>query len=189
MLARALAHAGAARVYIVGRHLSVLQDAAESINRPSIVVPLYCDVTSKLSLAAAAAQIQMDVGYLNLLICNAGVAGPQVRVPPEAGEEGLERWAAAQMAVPGGEWMGALEVNAVGVWYTVMACLGVLGKGMREEGMRWSGGKVGSQVVVVSSIAGFNKSAPGGWAYGVSKAASTQVARMLSCVLPTWGIR
>jgi NAD(P)-dependent dehydrogenase (short-subunit alcohol dehydrogenase family) len=44
-------------------------------------------------------------------------------------------------------------------------------------------------VVVTSSIGGFNKSAPGGWAYGPSKAAATHIAKMLSVVLPTWGIR
>jgi NAD(P)-dependent dehydrogenase (short-subunit alcohol dehydrogenase family) len=46
-----------------------------------------------------------------------------------------------------------------------------------------------SQIILISSIAAFNREAPGGWAYGQSKAAATHIARQLSIVLPTWHIR
>jgi len=91
MMARALASAGAARVYIVGRRVDVLQAAANSIDRPSVVVPLYCDVTSKISLESVVSVVETDVGHLDLLVCNAGIGGPQVK-PPVKGITSLEEW-------------------------------------------------------------------------------------------------
>lgn len=65
-----------------------------------------------------------------------------------------------------------------------MACLPLLDRGNKVGNLGWS-----SQVVVTSSIAGFNRKAPGGWAYGQSKAAATHAVKMLAVLLPTWGIR
>ncbi|KAK4044257.1 hypothetical protein C8A01DRAFT_31570 [Parachaetomium inaequale] len=192
MMARALAAAGAARVYIVGRRVDVLQAAASSINRPSVIVPLYCDVTSKISLESVVSVVETDVGYLNLLVCNAGIGGPQVK-PPIPGVTSLEEWREAQMAVRCEDFNATFAVNSTSVWFTAMAFLGLLDQGNKREG--YGGGIAGlgpgvsSQVVVTSSIGGFNKSAPGGWAYGPSKAAATHIAKMLSVALPTWGIR
>lgn len=214
MMARALASAGAARVYIVGRRVDILQAAAADINRPSVVVPLYCDVTSKVSLEAVVSVIEKDVGRLNLLVCNAGVGGPQVKVKPKAdegtvGESGgggegsdaaaagrvnLEEWRDAQLAVRVEDFTQTFAVNSTSVWYTAMAFLTLLDAGNKAgptSGAEWGPAVNGvqSQVVVTSSIGGFNKSAPGGWAYGPSKAAATHIAKMLSNVLPTWNIR
>ena len=199
MMARALADAGAARVYILGRRVDVLQHAAAAINRPSVVVPLYCDVTSKVSLEAVVSVVETDVGYLNLLVCNAGIGGPQVKPPVVEGQEGgqgttasLEEWRARQMAGDFEEWTNTFRVNGTAVWFTAMAFLGLLDRGnKRNAELRLEGGGTGvsSQVVVTSSIAAFNKEAPGGAAYGASKAAATHIAKMLSVVLPQWGIR
>jgi len=183
MMARALASAGAARVYIAGRRVDVLQAAAASINRPAVVVPLYCDVTSKISLESIVSVVETDVGYLNLLVCNAGVGGPQVQ-PPRPGVTTLEEWRDQQMAVDFEDWGATFKVNATAVWYSAMAFLKLLDAGNRKGNVVQS-----SQVVVTSSIGGFNKKAPGGWAYGPSKAAATHIAKQLSLVLPEWNVR
>ncbi|KAH6617011.1 hypothetical protein F5144DRAFT_659722 [Chaetomium tenue] len=188
MMARALALAGAKRVYIVGRRVDVLQAAASAINRPSVIVPLYCDVTSRVSLESVVSVVETDVGHLHLLVCNAGVGGPQVR-PPVPGVTGLEEWRDEQMAVRCEDFNATFAVNSTSVWFTAMAFLKLLDEGNKREGWGGKGEGVSSQVVVTSSIAGFNKSAPGGWAYGPSKAAATHIAKSLSVVLPTWGIR
>ncbi|KAK3994580.1 hypothetical protein QBC44DRAFT_322315 [Cladorrhinum sp. PSN332] len=202
MLARSLALAGASRIYIVGRRVDVLQAAASSINAPpSVVVPLYCDVTSKISLESVASVIENDVGYLNLLVCNAGVGGPQVR-PVVAGQTTLEEFVDQQMGMGMEsnmmeEWNETFKVNATSVWWSSMAFLKLLGEGNKraqvppvQEGVNdgvWRGSS--SQIIVTSSIAGFNKRAPGGWAYGASKAAATHVSKMLAGVCVEWGIR
>ncbi|KAB5566398.1 hypothetical protein GE09DRAFT_1106604 [Coniochaeta sp. 2T2.1] len=184
MIAKALADGGAARVYIVGRRTDVLQSAAASLNanRPAVVVPLYCDVTSKISLESVVSVIRNDAGYLNLLVCNAGVGGPQV-TPPSA-DMRIEDWAAKNLEHGFDEYTDTFKVNATSVWYTAMSCLKLLDEGNKRGNIGWT-----SQVVVTSSIAAFNKKAPGGWAYGQSKAAATHAAKQLSVVLPTWGIR
>ncbi|KAK3349904.1 hypothetical protein B0T25DRAFT_458899 [Lasiosphaeria hispida] len=183
MMAKALADAGAARVYIAGRRVDVLQQAANAINRPNVVVPLYCDVTSKISLESIVSVVETDVGYLNLLVCNAGVGGPQVpAVVP--GTTTLDEWRDSQMGLDFDEFTATFKVNATSVWFTAMAFLKLLDNGNRKGNVVQT-----SQVVVTSSIGGFNKKAPGGWAYGPSKAAATHIAKQLSSVLPTWNIR
>lgn len=182
MIAKALANAGAARVYIVGRRVDILQQAASSINKPSVVVPLYCDVTSKISLESIVSVVQTDVGYLNLLVCNAGVSGPQVKAPGP--HTSLDEWRTQQMSHDFDEFTNTFKVNATSVWYTAMAFLKLLDTGNKRKNVEQT-----SQVIVMSSIGGFNKKAPGGYAYGPSKAAATHIAKQLSNVLPTWNIR
>jgi NAD(P)-dependent dehydrogenase (short-subunit alcohol dehydrogenase family) len=182
MMAKALADAGAAKVYIVGRRTDVLESAAASINQRGVIVPLQCDVTSKTSLEFVVSAIEKDVGYLNLLVCNAGVGGPQVAFP--APGTSIEAFQAKNLAHDIGDFTRTFEINASSVWYTAMSCLKLLDAGNKKGNLSWT-----SQVVVTSSIASFNKKAPGGWAYGQSKAAATHLAKQLSLVLPTWGIR
>jgi NAD(P)-dependent dehydrogenase (short-subunit alcohol dehydrogenase family) len=182
MMAKALAEGGASRVYIVGRRVDVLQAAAASINKPAVVVPLYCDVTSKISLESIVSVIETDVGYLNLLICNAGIGGPQVPFP-EPGTT-LDEWRDRQLAFDFDEYTAAFRVNTTSVWYTAMSMLKLLDEGNARHTVEQS-----SQVIVTSSIAAFNRKAPGGWAYGQSKAATTHIMKQLSVVLPTWNIR
>ena len=182
MMAKALVDGGAARVYIVGRRVDVLQAAAATLNKPSVVVPLYCDVTSKISLESIVSVVETDSGFLNLLICNAGIGGPQVK--PITPETTIDEWREQQLATDFDDFTNTFKVNGTSTWFTAMAFLKLLDNGNKKGNVVQS-----SQVVVTSSIAGFNKKAPGGWAYGASKAATTHIAKTLSGVLPTWGIR
>lgn len=179
MIANALLQNGASKVYISGRRPDVLATAAQSLGPRA--APLVCDVTSTTSLSAAAEEVASSTGHLDLLVCNAGIGGPQVPAPSEVGS--LEQWAAMNLGVDAGEYTKTFEVNVASAWYSVMAFLPLLGKG-NERGGGW-----GSQVVVTSSIAAFNKMAPGGFAYGQSKAAVDLMVRQLAVALPEWGIR
>ncbi|KAG8170111.1 hypothetical protein KVR01_000856 [Diaporthe batatas] len=182
MMAQALANAGAAKVYIAGRRLEVLESAAKTINKPDVVVPLTCDVTSQDSLMALVSEVEKRSGYLNLLVCNSGVGGPQITYNP--GETTLQEFRETALAIPMDEYEQTFRVNVTAVWYTAMAFLELLDKGNKKGNLDWQG-----QVLVTSSIAGFNKKAPGGWPYGQSKAAATHSAKQLSVLLPKWGIR
>ena len=87
------------------------------------------------------------------------------------------------LKIEAAEYAKTFEVNLVAAWYSVMAFLPLLGKG-NERGGGW-----GSSVIVTSSIAAFNKTAPGGFAYGQSKAAVDLMVKQLAVALPKWGIR
>lgn len=119
---------------------------------------------------------------MNLLVCNSGIGGPQV--PPLKPETTLESWAEANLALDFDAYVNTFAVNTASVWFTAMACLKLLDKGNQKGNLRQT-----SQVVVTSSIGGLNKKAPGGWAYGQSKAAVTLAVKQLSVALPQWNIR
>lgn len=182
MIAQALADAGASKVYIVGRRLNVLEAAAKSINKPDVVVPLMGDVTSQDSLSSLVSEVEKTSGYLNLLVCNSGVSGPQM--PQLTPGMSIQEFRKMNLAFSMEEYGKAFNVNVTAVWYTAMSFLELLDLGNKKGNLGWQ-----SQVVVTSSIAGFNRKAPGGWAYAQSKAAATHLTKQLAGALPTWAIR
>ncbi|GJC81233.1 short-chain dehydrogenase/reductase SAT3 [Colletotrichum liriopes] len=175
MMAKALAANGAEKVYILGRRKEVLQEAASSVG-PN-VVPLVCDVTDKSSLKEATATIEKEAGFINLLVCNAGVGGPQVKAPSP--EMTAAEWAEQHLEHDTSDYTRVFDVNVTSVWYTAMAFVKLLDLGNKKGNLSQT-----SQVVSTSSIAAFNKNAPGGWAYGQSKAAATLLVKQLSSNLP-----
>jgi NAD(P)-dependent dehydrogenase (short-subunit alcohol dehydrogenase family) len=180
MFTRALIQNGASKVYIAGRRLEVLEKAAKSVG-PN-VIPIQCDVTSKSSLQDAVSYIQKDAGYLNLLVCNSGIGGPQVQALKD--DTTVEEWSSNNFNVDFDAYVNTFAVNTASVWFTSMAFLPLLDQGNKKGNMRQT-----SQVVVTTSVAAFNKKAPGGWAYGQSKAAATLATKQLAVALPQWKIR
>lgn len=181
MITKALVANGAAKVYILGRRLSVLQEAAASTGNPN-VVPVTCDVTSVEALRAAVSHIEQDAGFVNLVVCNSGIGGPSgIRPKPETT---LDEFVSANLAAPIEEYTSTFAVNASAVWYTAISFLKLLDAGNARRNVEQK-----SQVVAVSSIGGFNKINTGGFAYGQSKAACTHLIKQLSVALPQWDIR
>ncbi|KAI1153299.1 short chain dehydrogenase [Nemania diffusa] len=178
MITKALAANGAAKVYILGRRLDKLQEAASSIGNPSIV-PVICDVASVESLKAAASHIEKDAGFVNLLVCNSGIGGP-FGIRPNA-ETTLDEFIAGNLAAPIEEYTNTFAVNTSGVWYTTISFLKLLDAGNARGNVEQK-----SQIVATSSIGGFNKINTGGFA---CKAACTHLIKNLSVVLPQWDIR
>ncbi|KAI1366896.1 short chain dehydrogenase [Xylaria arbuscula] len=170
MLTKALAANGAAKVYILGRRLNVLQEAASSIGNPNVVVPVTCDVTSVESLKAAVSHIERDAGFVNLLVCNSGIAGPFGNQPKP--ETTLDEFVSANLAVPVEDYTNTFAVNTSAVWYSTMTFLKLLEAGNARANVEQK-----SQVVAISSID------------GQSKAACTHLIKHLSVVLPQWDIR
>ncbi|EQB52910.1 hypothetical protein CGLO_07421 [Colletotrichum gloeosporioides Cg-14] len=179
-MTRALAENGAKKVYILGRRRKVLDDAAKEIGCDN-VVPIQCDVTDRQSLKDAVAMIEKDVGYINLLVANSGIAGPSGNVPPGASIAQVQN---ALLEIPMEEFTNTYHVNCTAVFYTAISFLGLLDKGNRSN---YQGGR--SQVIATSSIGSFNRKITAGFAYGTSKAATTMMLKVLATYLVPYRIR
>ena len=71
MMAKALATNGAAKVFIIGRREHLLQTGAKSVESGNNIL-IVGDITSKESLQNIVSQITSEVGFINILIANAG---------------------------------------------------------------------------------------------------------------------
>ncbi|RSM11671.1 hypothetical protein CEP52_002836 [Fusarium oligoseptatum] len=168
MITKVLVQNGA-KVYIAGRRKHML-DEFNVMSPPSRHFKKQPHLSKKIP----------DIS--TFLVCNSGIGGPQVR--PVNAETSLEEWAKGNFDIDYDAYVNTFAVNTASVWYTTMAFLGLLGKGNEKKNVDQS-----SQVIITSSIAGYNKKAPGGWAYGQSKAGAILAAKQLAVTLPQWGIR
>ncbi|EWZ29048.1 uncharacterized protein FOBCDRAFT_139112 [Fusarium oxysporum Fo47] len=179
-MTRALAENGAKKVYIIGRRQKVLEDAVKEVGLDN-VVPIQCDVTKRENLKAATRIIENEVGYINLLVANSGIAGPSGSVPPNATIAQVQD---ALLDIPMQEFTNTYHVNCTAVFYTAIAFLHLLEKG-NESG--YQGGR--SQLIATSSIGSFNRKITAGFAYGTSKAATTMMLKVLATYLVPYKIR
>ncbi len=181
MMAKALALNGAHKVYIIGRRKEMLEATAKESPHGNII-PIVGDVTCKDDLKSIASTIEEEVGYINVLIANSGVAGPQS--PSITPETSLKDFQAALWEQPFEEYTSTFAVNVSAVFFTVVAFLALLDAGNEKGNVEQK-----SQVIATSSIAGFNRNVPGGYAYGQSKAGTTSLMKQLATQLVPYGIR
>jgi len=182
-MARALATNGASKVYIIGRRKEKLDEVATSVSTPDIIIPIVGDVTSKDTLASIVSKITKEVGYINVLVANSGIIGPQPSIPSAS----ISSVAEFQKAYGEGgfeDYADTFRLNTVAVWFTVVAFLGLLDEGNKKGNVFQT-----SQVIATSSIASFNRATPGGYAYGQSKAATTHLIKQLATGLVPFGVR
>ncbi|KAL3460583.1 NAD(P)-binding protein [Aspergillus heterothallicus] len=203
VIARALATNGATRVYILGRRSSALEETAST--HPAIIVPITTDVTEPSSLSEAATRISTEIGHIDFLVAGAGMVyfgPPQPSTPPPAtttrnngtptvGRALPRNASAAQvssflLSTTPTEFLTTYRVNTMGVFYTLAAFIPLLDAGNKN---RSADRTQRSQAVAIASIAGQNRNATGGCAYGMSKAAVIQLMGQMNRVLAPLGIR
>ncbi|KAH8804592.1 hypothetical protein F5884DRAFT_859216 [Xylogone sp. PMI_703] len=182
MLARALALNGAHKVYILGRRHEVLKDCAASVHKGNII-PIVCDVTSKADLEAAASQVTSEVGYVNILCCNAGILGPMNQQIPSKGAA-LSEFVNAQWESSIDEHADVFRTNVSALWFNAIAFLELLDAGNKKKNVGWS-----SQIITTSSVGGFNRAPQGTFTYSQSKAAVNHMTKQLATTLIPYGIR
>lgn len=181
MMTKALALNGADKVYIIGRRKEVLEAAAKESPHGNII-PLVGDVTSKDDLQSVVSQIEKEVGYINVLIANSGVAGPQsTSITPETS---LEDYRSTLWAQSSDEYTKTFAVNTSAVFFCIVAFLKLLDSGNKKGNLEQK-----SQVIATSSIGGFNRRVTAGYAYGQSKAATTLLMKHMATNLVPYGIR
>lgn len=193
-MARVLACNGAARVYLLGRRLGVLQEAAAE--HPKIFVPLQCDVTSHASLQSAAETIARESGHINLLIANSGIGGPGAFWNPSLSVSDLRAAIFTQEHMEG--MSNTLHVNVTGAFFTILAFIELLDAGNVAAlkggfGAPLSEGStvpsIQSQVIVTSSIAAFSRMPMSSPSYAASKAAILHLTKQASSNMARYGIR
>jgi NAD(P)-dependent dehydrogenase (short-subunit alcohol dehydrogenase family) len=187
MITKALAQNGAKKIYIIGRRKEKIEEAAKEYGVDGNIVPVEGDVTSQESLQASAAQIEKDTGYINLLVANAGIMGPKIRPPLDPTKCSLDEFVEHAWETPMSEFTHTYEVNITGVYYSVLAFLKLLDKGNHPNNRFRDG--VTSQVVAVSSIAGYSRLKGASFAYNSSKAGLTHLMKHLSAWCGRWNIR
>ena len=149
-------------------------------------------MTSKDSLQAVADRIASEQGHIDVLFANSGIGGPGIpfKKPASASETTkptLQEWRDALWSVPMEDFTQTLHVNCTGVMYTVLALLPLLvaGNARRDPSQR----RQRSQILVTSSIAGFNRTIAHNPSYPASKAAVLNMVKTLSTKLAPEGIR
>ncbi|KAL4902749.1 hypothetical protein BDW74DRAFT_169337 [Aspergillus multicolor] len=193
-MTRALAANGAKRVYILGRRLSVLEEAAAEF--PEIVFPHQADVTSKTDLQAAVDRIKAEVGYVNLVVANSGSIGPDVRFNLSATLPELRETLFTNFSMEG--MTDALNLNITAAFFTMTAFLELLDAGT-QNALRGGFGKpitegndvpsIQSQVIFTTSISAFSRHWTSSPPYLTSKVAIMQVTKHASTQLARFGIR
>lgn len=158
--ARTLAGRGA-RVALAARRMERLEElAAELRESGAEAFPVALDVSRPDSVESAVAAVTAQLGGIDVLVNNAGIAAPAAFL--ELGEEA---------------WRRTMGVNLDGVYRVARA----VARGMVERG---SGGKI----VNVGSIAG-QRVAVGLSAYAASKAAVLHLTRAMAVELARYDIQ
>lgn len=146
MAAQALA-ANGARVYITGRRMEALENAARahSPRSPSSsasgsgeILPIGpCDVTSKADLQRVCEELRDGRGErrLHLLVCAAGIAGPKAD-PSEADDDADDLKARLWDNESVEAWQDTFRVDVTAVYFTTVAFLPLLQAAMEERGRR-----------------------------------------------------
>jgi len=75
-VASALRQTGAKKIYILGRRLTTLEDATKVVDPTEGHHSIQCDVTDQDSVTKAAKLVEEETGYIDVLINNSGVNGP-----------------------------------------------------------------------------------------------------------------
>lgn len=192
-MTKALAGAGASKVYILGRRKEVLEKAAET---HSSIVPIECDVCAKPSLQSAVDFITKDAGHVNLLIANSGVIGPETRYNPDKSVSELRKLLFEDVSIE--DFTETLNVNVSGAYFTMLAFLELLDVG-NQQALKGGFGapikegsdvpSIQSQIIFTSSIAAYSRFWASTPAYSASKAAIAHLAKHTSTNLVKYGIR
>ncbi|KZF25700.1 NAD(P)-binding protein [Xylona heveae TC161] len=182
MATQALA-ANGAKVYITGRRWEVLENAAKT-HTPGMggqIIPVGpCDVTKKDDLEKLVSEISSKEKYLNLLVCNAGIAGPKA-VPEgsEAKELKEKLWNNEDFE----SWNSTFNTNVSSVYFTTVAFLPLLQAGVETHGHR------SASVIVISSMSGLMRNAQGHFAYNAAKGATVHLSKLMSAEFERTDIR
>jgi THO complex subunit 3 len=217
-IASALHQNGAAHIFLLGRRLNVLQDAIKNLEsspsapKPSstVLTAISADVTDQSSIDAAVEQITKEVGFVDVLINNAGIVGPK-NGQDVRNAESIDQLKDAFLK-DHDQWGPTMAINTQSVVCVSGAFLPLLDAANSRRG--WASGKVTgdgnprqrdptalsklgldpaddrmAHIITVASVASYMRVAFAGLAYNASKSGAAQLALIMSTMLAEWGIR
>lgn len=192
-MALALDANGASKVFVMGRREDALKETA-SLAVNGTIKPVAADISSKESLEKAYMLIAAQTTHVDLVVANSGLMGPRSQPPPRKADgsyPSIAEMREALWSVTMADFTRVFDVNVTGTFYTVVALLPLLEHANKRRPVTDS--KALSpprpQVVITSSIAGFNRQVPYSYSYSTSKAAVTHLIKMLSTTLAPYQIR
>lgn len=192
-MAKALDANQVSKIFVLGRREEALKEtAAQTINQT--VIPIQCDITSKESLEAAYQAVAAQTTHVDLLIANSGIMGPLMKPPQPAADGTLPSLSKVRdelFNIPMEEFNKVLNVNVTGSYYTFLAFLPLLEAANKRRPAPQENvlSAPTAQVIITSSIAGYNRKVPFSFAYNSSKAATTHLVKMLSTNFADYDIR
>lgn len=176
MASQALA-ANGAKVYITGRRTEALEKAAKSHDpdHGGKIIPLGpCDVRKKEDLDRIVTDLQSKEKYINLLVCNAGVAGPKAEPEHEdAGDLKKKLWENESVE----EWNETFNTDVTSVYFTTVAFLPLLQAAIEPKGPL---PRFASSVITISSMSGLMRHAQGHFSYNAAKGATVHLTKLMS---------
>ncbi|KAK0446591.1 short-chain dehydrogenase [Desarmillaria tabescens] len=173
-IAKAFA-ANGAKVYITGRRLNVLEEAAASVTGvPGSLVPLRMDVTDEESIKAGANHVEEIDGKLDILVNNAGFAA-SLRDPDQLVAKRSIATDPLELETVE-NWTDIFALNTIAPFFVVRAFRSLLVKGAhsRPQGMS-SVINISSAAAKVNTLAYLTC-----MAYGVTKAALEKLTLVLA---------
>lgn len=182
--------ANGAKVYVIGRRLEALENAAKSHN-PNFtsggkIIPLGpCDVRKKEDLERVVHELRTTHGekHIHLLMCNAGIAGAKAE-PEHENAEDLKKTLWDNESVDA--WGETFETDVTSVYFTTVAFLPLLQASMEPNGPLE---KFAPSVITTSSMSGMMRHAQGHFSYNAAKAATVHLTKMMSAEFQQTGIR
>ena len=188
MATQALA-ANGAKVYITGRRMEALENAA-NVHNPTYstggkIVPVGpCDVTSKDQLQDLVEKIRQREKYINLLVCNAGIAGPKAEPDRQDADELKQKlWDLESVD----DWQRTFQTLVTSVYFTTVAFLPLLQAGLKPNGGPLE--PLGVSVITISSMSGLMRHAQGHFSYNAAKGATVHLTKLMSAEFQRANIR
>ena len=157
-IAERLLESGAS-VSIWDRDESLLKETSDSLSTKGNVQPFKMDVTALNSVRNAAEKTKELLGNIEILICNAGIAGPTAKI-----------W-----EYPPAEWQKVIDIDLTGVFN----CLHIVSPIMIEQNY--------GRIVNVASIAGKDGN-PNAAPYSAAKAGVIALTKSLGKELAAYDI-
>ena len=148
-----------ASVSLWDRDESLLMETSDSLSSKGKVEPVVMDVTDLKSVRNAAEKTEELLGAIDVLVCNAGIAGPTAKIweyPPE-------------------EWQQVIDIDLTGVFN----CLHVVSPMMIDQNY--------GRIVNVASVAGKDGN-PNAAPYSAAKAGVIALTKSLGKELASYDI-